>query len=106
MTLTVTEVQSQLPSLIHDLRAGSEVEITENGVAVAKIVLVAANPAWEKPRRVLGAQRGSVLSMEHFDDPLEELKDQPRLAGTAKDRIVWMADDFNAPLDDFEEDAV
>jgi antitoxin (DNA-binding transcriptional repressor) of toxin-antitoxin stability system len=98
-SMTLEAAQLQLPSLIHNLGVGSEVEITENGVAVAKIVPVTA-----KPRRVLGAQRGSVLSMEQFDDPIEEIEKQPRVAGSAKDRILWMAEDFNAPLDDFEED--
>lgn len=74
MTLTIQEAQLQLPSLIHDLRAGSEVEITENGVAVAKIVPVATAPT-KLRRRILGGQRGSVLSMEHFDDPLEEFEE-------------------------------
>jgi antitoxin (DNA-binding transcriptional repressor) of toxin-antitoxin stability system len=74
-TLSVLEAQAQLPNLIHDLRTGSEVEITENGVTVAKIVPVISNTAPEKPRRVLGAQRGSVLSMEHFDDPIEGLEE-------------------------------
>ena len=73
MTLTVEEVQSQLPSLIHDLRAGSEVEITENGVAVAKLTVTTAPLPRKTPR--LGTQRGSVLSMEHFDDPLEEFEE-------------------------------
>lgn len=71
MTLTIQEVQLQLPSLIHDLRAGSEVEITENGVAVAKIVPVASDPPKRLPQ--LGGQRGSVLYMApDFDAPLED----------------------------------
>lgn len=71
MMLTIEEVQSRLPSLIHDLEAGSEVEITENGVAVAKIVPVGAKSETRHVPR-LGTQRGSVLSMEHFDDPLDD----------------------------------
>ncbi len=75
-TMTVLEAQACLPSLIHDLGVGSEVEITENGVAVARIVPVARLPrADDRPRRILGGQRGSVLSMEHFDDPLEEFEE-------------------------------
>jgi len=102
-TITIEEARANLHDLIHRLQPGEEVVITENDRPVAK--LVAATPA--EPRKVpkLGTQRGSVLSMEHFDDPLEELKDQPRVAGTAKDRILWMADDFNESLEDFDEDA-
>jgi len=68
MTLTIQEVQSQLPNLIHDLRVGSEVEITENGMTVAKLTVTPV------PRQApkLGTQRGSVISMEHFNDPLDD----------------------------------
>ena len=43
------------------------------------------------------------LSYDLVMVPMEEFEYQPRPAGTAKDRILWMAEDFNAPLDDFSE---
>ncbi|MDB5306881.1 MAG: Antitoxin of toxin-antitoxin stability system [Gemmataceae bacterium] len=72
-TITIEEARANLDDLIHRLTPGEEVVITENNRPVAK--LVASLP--EEPRKVpkLGTQRGSVLSMEHFDDPLEDFKE-------------------------------
>jgi antitoxin (DNA-binding transcriptional repressor) of toxin-antitoxin stability system len=71
-TITIQEARATLDELIHRLTPGEEVVITENDQPVAK--LVAAQPP---PRKMpkLGTQRGSVLSMEHFDDPLEDFKE-------------------------------
>jgi len=116
-SITLEAAQAQLPTLIHDMPSGSQVAVTLNGVAVATITREATwpsvpgtaiedQPAAQKPRRVLGAQRGSVLYMApDFDEPIEGLDDELRPAGTAKDRILWMAEDFNAPLDHFDEDS-
>lgn len=73
-TLSIQEAQSTLPDLIHRLAPGEEVILTENDRPVAKLV---ATASLVKPRPVpkLGTQPGSVLSMEHFDDPLEEFEE-------------------------------
>lgn len=73
-TITIQEAQTRLPELIHRLTPGEEVIITENDEPVA--LLVPAVPASE-PRKVprLGTLRGTVLSMEHFDDPLDDFKE-------------------------------
>jgi antitoxin (DNA-binding transcriptional repressor) of toxin-antitoxin stability system len=59
--------------LIHSLTRGGEVVITENEEPVAR--LVAAAPPERKPRR----------------------------PGTLKGTVLYMAPDFDAPLDDFKE---
>jgi prevent-host-death family protein len=71
-TITIQEARANLDEVIHRLSPGEEVVITENNQPVAK--LVAAQP---QPRKTpkLGTQRGSVLSMEHFDDPLDDFKE-------------------------------
>ncbi|MBS0208870.1 MAG: type II toxin-antitoxin system prevent-host-death family antitoxin [Planctomycetes bacterium] len=71
-TITIQEARANLDELIHRLTPGEEVVITENNQPVAK--LVATMPV---PRIVpkLGTQRGSVLSMEHFDEPLDDFKE-------------------------------
>jgi len=71
-TITIEEARANLDDLIHRLTPGEEVVITENDRPVAK--LVATAPA---PRKVpkLGTMKGTVLSMEHFDDPLEEFEE-------------------------------
>jgi prevent-host-death family protein len=69
-TITIEEARTKLAELIHGLTSGEEVVITENNQPVAKLV---APP--QPPRTVpkLGTQRGSVLYMApDFDAPLEE----------------------------------
>ncbi len=70
-SVTIQEAQATLYDLIHRLTPGDEVVITENNQPVARLV---ASPL---PRKVpqLGTLRGTVLSMEHFDDPLEDFKE-------------------------------
>jgi prevent-host-death family protein len=72
-TVTIEEAQNKLSELIHRLTPGEEVVITENDQPVAR--LVASAPQQRKPRQ-LGTLRGTVL---------------------------YMAPDFDAPLDDFKE---
>ena len=72
-TITIEEAQAGLTDLIHRLAPGDEVLITENERTVAKLT-VAAPERVKKPRE-LGTMRGTVLSMEHFDDPLEDFED-------------------------------
>lgn len=71
-TVTIQEARANLDKLIHRLTPGEEVVITENDQPVAK--LVATQPPPRKTPR-LGTQRGSVLSMEHFDDPLDDFQE-------------------------------
>ena len=72
-TVTIEEAQNKLTELIHRLTPGEEVVITENDQPVAR--LVAATPPQRKPR-------------------------QP---GTLKGTVLYMAPDFDAPLDEFKE---
>jgi len=71
-TITIEEAHAHLEELIHRLRPGGEVVITENDQQVAKLV-AALPPSRKIPK--LGTQPGSVLSMEHFDDPLDDFKE-------------------------------
>jgi prevent-host-death family protein len=72
-TVTIEEAQAHLPELIDYLQAGEEVVITRNAEPVAKLVAVAA--------------------------PIPSVR-QP---GLLKDKILYMAEDFDAPLEDFRE---
>jgi antitoxin (DNA-binding transcriptional repressor) of toxin-antitoxin stability system len=72
-TVTLEEAQARLAELIEALSPGEELLVTRGGQAVAKLVREAP-----KPRR-------------------------PRVPGSAKGKILYMADDFDAPLDDFKE---
>ncbi len=72
-TITIQEAQATLSDLIHRLAAGDEVTITENNRPVAKLV---HTPPGRVPQ--FGTLAGTVLSMEHFDDPLEDFVGRPR----------------------------
>ena len=69
-TITIQEAQTRLPELIHRLAPGEEVIITENDRPVARLVPTAPTPAKRPPQ--FGTLKGTVLSMEHFDDPLDD----------------------------------
>lgn len=68
VVVTIEEAEETLSELIHRLSPGDEVVIIENEQPVAR--LLRAHPA-PKPRH-FGTLKGTVLSMEHFDDPLED----------------------------------
>ncbi len=71
-TITIQDAQAKLSDLIHTMAPGEELLITENDRTVAKLVVT---PQTERKLRQLGTMRGTVLSMEHFDDPLEEFEE-------------------------------
>jgi prevent-host-death family protein len=72
-TIPIEQAQADLAKVIHALAPGEEVVITENDKPVAK--LVAAEPS-SAGRRKFGTLKGIVL---------------------------YVAPDFDAPLDDFKE---
>ena len=72
-TVTIQEAQATLSVLIHRLTPGEEVVITENDQPVAR--LLPTPPTHAKKPRLLGTMKGTVLSMEHFDDPLEDFEE-------------------------------
>jgi antitoxin (DNA-binding transcriptional repressor) of toxin-antitoxin stability system len=73
-TITIQEAQANLRDLIHALPPGGEVLITEDDRTIARLVLP-AEPAAQPPRRS-GTMKGTVLYMApDFDAPLEEFKE-------------------------------
>jgi prevent-host-death family protein len=73
-SVTIDEAQVRLSELIHRLSPGEEVIITENEQPVARLV-----------------------------GPSEQSERKPRELGTLKGTVLYMAPDFDAPLDDFRE---
>ena len=60
------------------------------------------------PELIDQLQPGEELTITAEGKPVAQVKKAQRTswpceAGTAKDRPLWMAPDFNAPLDDFKE---
>ena len=73
-TVTIEDAQAKLSDLIHQLQPDQEVVITENGQPVARLI-PANRPAQRKPRQS-GTLRGTVLYMApDFDAPLEDFKE-------------------------------
>ena len=71
--ITVDEAQATLKKLISQLAPGEEVVITDNQQPVAKLIATPRTP--RKPRQP-GTLRGTVLYMApDFDAPLEDFKE-------------------------------
>ncbi len=73
-TVTIEEAQDKLVDLIHTLQPDEEVVITENNRPVARLTPV--------------------------PQPVQRT---PRLPGTLRGTVKYMAPDFDAPLEDFKE---
>ncbi len=70
----IDEAQNKLPELIFHLQEGGEVVITEHDHPVARLLPVLKEPQ-QKPRQP-GTMRGTVLYMApDFDGPLDDLRD-------------------------------
>jgi prevent-host-death family protein len=69
-TIPLEEAQGHLAEIIEKLVPGEEVELTDNGEPLARLVK-SGRSSW------------------------------PCKAGSAKDKILWIAPDFDAPLEEF-----
>ena len=71
--VSLADAQARLPELIAKVEAGDEVVITRDGTPVARLVSEAGS-APEGPK--LGTMKGSVLYMApDFDAPLEDFRE-------------------------------
>ena len=71
-TITLQEAQAQLPDLIHNLRPGEELVITENERPLAK--LVGQLPMQCSPRRK-GSAKGKLTIHIEDDEHLETFQE-------------------------------
>src|SRR5947209_19551354 len=72
-TVTLEEAQAKLSQLIGKLQPGEEIIITSNNQPVARLIGEAKS---EKRPRQLGTLKGTVLYMApDFDAPLEDFKE-------------------------------
>ncbi len=106
------DADSQLARLVEQASRGEEVIILRGSTPVAKIVPLSE----EKPEEQAGGEPvshfGNAKGLIHLADdsygPLElkiEEKPQERQGGfgSGKYALIYMADDFDAPLEDFED---
>jgi len=81
-TITLQEAQTTLPDLIHRLPAGELVVITENDKPVAQLsipfVFVRETPRPRPPVTGIpnaGSLKGKIWMADDFDEPLDELRE-------------------------------
>ena len=73
-TISIQEAQANLRDLIRALEPGSELVITEDDKPIARLIPSPLPASTEK--RKLGTMKGTVLYMApDFDAPLEEFKE-------------------------------
>lgn len=74
-TVTLDEAAAKLKDLVRLLGPGDEIEIHQNGEPVARLVYPFVKVPLP-PRPAPGALRGSILYMaDDFDAPLEDMKE-------------------------------
>jgi prevent-host-death family protein len=71
-TVTIEEAQAKLSELIDTLAPGEEIMITRNQQPVAK--LVGQHPSARQPRRP-GSAKGKLVILAEDDEHLEDFKD-------------------------------
>ncbi len=72
-TISIQEAEAKLSELIHKLKPGDEVVITENDQPVAKLI-APAPPATAKPRR-RGSAKGKLTIHAEDDEHLEDFRE-------------------------------
>ncbi|MFM7166780.1 MAG: type II toxin-antitoxin system Phd/YefM family antitoxin [Planctomycetaceae bacterium] len=73
ITITIEEAQARLKDFIHQLAPGDEIIITENQQTVARLRTESEQPVKRPPP---GLGKGSILYMApDFDEPLDEMKE-------------------------------
>jgi prevent-host-death family protein len=73
-SISIDEARAKLSELIHDLRPGDEIVITEGEEPVARLLPPTAARA--PKRRQLGTLRGTVTYVApDFDAPLEDFRE-------------------------------
>ena len=74
-TITIDDAHAKLKEIIHQLSPGEELVITENQLPVAKLVSEHPKTA-QPPRPGPGVCKGEIIYMApDFDAPLEDMKE-------------------------------
>lgn len=113
LTLTVDEAKYRFQELVESLGTGDEIHLTKDGAIVARLVgdkQTKATLGLRMPSQCKGML--SIVSeddghleqwKEYMPEPEAKRTEWPSKAGSAKHLPFFMADDFNAPLEEFEE---
>jgi len=98
-TITLKQAQAQLPDLIHDLKPGEEIVITENNQPVAKLVSEHSNPKPGEEIVITENYKPVAKLVSEHSNPKPGLRPPP---GLGKGFITIVSDD-SEHLKDFEE---
>ncbi len=66
--ISLEQAQAELPKLIEQLKAGEEIEITENDQTIARLV-------GQKRQRQFGLGKGKLTVVQEDDEHLEDFKE-------------------------------
>jgi prevent-host-death family protein len=76
MTVTIEQAGGKLPQLIKKVSCGEEVVITQGSEPVAKLVSISGTASESKPHPKFGSGKGLLVYMApDFDAPLEDFAD-------------------------------
>ncbi|MBK9248851.1 MAG: type II toxin-antitoxin system prevent-host-death family antitoxin [Ignavibacteria bacterium] len=99
-TLTIAEAKQKLEELITSLD-GNDVILTSNGVPMAKILPITLPNTY---LQIENTDRSKILHAMQAEDSTQKSTAQlVRKAGSSEGLIIYMADDFDAPLDEFKD---
>ena len=104
--VTMQEIEKNVLQLIQQAIAGEEVVILSNNLPVVKLSAIKAVNGERKPR-LPGSAKGLIRMVEQESAPPDTdtttTKKRPPVFGSAKPYLIHMAEDFDAPLEDFAE---
>ena len=72
-TITIEESDVTLADILCQLKAGNEILLTQGKIAIARVVPVPQEPKLRKPE--LGTAAGQVWMFDDFDDPLPDFEE-------------------------------
>jgi antitoxin (DNA-binding transcriptional repressor) of toxin-antitoxin stability system len=72
MTVSIEEMERDLPGYLGRVQAGETLVVLKAGTPVAEIRPVSAAPASTRPKRPFGLCAGEFTVPDDFDDPLPE----------------------------------
>ncbi len=97
-TLTIAEAKQKLEELITSLDGGNDAILTSNGVPMAKILPITLPDSYFQ---IESTDHSKTLhTIQGEDSPQESPAQLVRKAGSSEGLIIYMADDFDAPLDE------
>lgn len=107
MTVTLEDAQARLADLVAGLKPGEALVITRDAVPVATLTTAPPVPPQRQPR-VPGSAKGTLTIISDDDEHLVDFAEYmapagPRELGFLSGSVLYMAPDFDAPLDDFRE---